>query len=377
MTFYGNVVRPILFTADAEWVHHQTVTSARRATARPWLRRWLRKRLTFDSPRLVTTFADQPLANPIGLAAGWDKSGEAVECFDALGFGFGEIGSISARVSLGNPKPRLFRLPQDRSIVVNYGLPNDGCQVVADRLARQRPGCPLGINVVPTNDGVDVPAMSLDDAIEDFALSTQTLQPHASYITLNLSCPNVGCGEDHWASAENIGLLLQRLAEIPMKRPVVLKMRPTDELARIDGLLQQCDRHPFVRGFMANLPSGKPDSLRSRRDNDPDRLASMPGAVAGPAQSETMSRWLSHVHWRMPAGRYQLIGGGGVFTGDDAYQRIRMGASVVQIYTAMIYEGPGVVARINRRLDELLRRDGFANVSEAVGTANAASTSRR
>lgn len=213
--------------------------------------------------------------NPIGLAAGWDKSGRALRMLDHLGFGFAEIGSISARLSHGNPKPRLFRLPNDRTIVVNYGLPKVTC-------------------------------------------------------------------------------------------PVFLKVAPNLDPAALERLLVEAEPFDFVRGFIFNLPMGKPPALSLT--TPPSIWNTMPGAVAGQPVEQLINTCIRELYARMPRERFVIIEAGGVFNAEDAYQKIRLGASLVQVYSALIYEGPGVVKQINRGLSALLRRDGFKHVSQAVGT---------
>ncbi|NJM55977.1 MAG: quinone-dependent dihydroorotate dehydrogenase, partial [Verrucomicrobiae bacterium] len=152
MSLYTTLLRPLLFRLAAETAHHLTVEACRVGGAVPGVAALSRRCLEFTAPELQIEAVGWSFANPIGLAAGWDKSGRALRMIDSMGFGFAEIGSVSARPSRGNPKPRLFRLPQDRAIIVNYGLPNDGAEIVAQRLAAHHPRHPLGVNIVKTND---------------------------------------------------------------------------------------------------------------------------------------------------------------------------------------------------------------------------------
>jgi len=366
---YQRVVRPILFRLDAERAHHWTVEASRLAGRMPWLAQRLRSRLQFDDPSLASDVAGLSFGNPIGLAAGWDKSGRALSLLPSLGFGFVEIGSVSSRPSLGNSKPRLFRLAQDRAIVVNYGLPNDGCEVVAQRVKNYQGPIPLGVNLVKTNDGPGAPACSADEIFQDYLTSVQHLAPHASYLALNLSCPNAEGGKDFFAIQGTMTTLLDHLSSEPLGCPVFLKLAPDPSPASIERVIAEADPYPFVKGMIFNLPPGKPETIRLTTDSS--ALARMPGAVAGHPTADLLSRCVGEMYQRMPRGRFALIGGGGVFSAQDAYQRIRLGASLVQIYTALIYEGPAVVRHINQGLTELLRRDGLANISAAIGTAHA------
>jgi dihydroorotate dehydrogenase (fumarate)/dihydroorotate dehydrogenase len=368
MSLYTSFLRPLLFRLDAETAHHGTVEVCHWLGAVPgvtWLSRSL---LEVNEPSLRTEAAGLSFANPIGLAAGWDKSGRALRMIDALGFGFAEIGSVSARPSRGNPKPRLFRLPADRAIIVNYGLPNDGAEVVAARLAAHRSRHPLGVNIVKTNDGPEAPPCSEDDILADYERSVSLLHMHAGYLSLNLSCPNAKGGKDFFAQPGSIARLLERLAPLRLACPVILKIAPRDDPAEHDRVLAECDAFPFVRGFCFNLPPGKPDTLQftTLREN----FAHQPGAVAGKPVAALINRCIAGLYQRLDPRRHIVIGTGGVFTAEDAYEKIRRGASLVQLYTALIYEGPGVVKRIQRGLVDLLKRDGFASIGEAVGSAS-------
>jgi dihydroorotate dehydrogenase len=368
MSLYAHCLRPLLFRLDAETAHHLTVQACRVAGSIPGLPTLSHSCLHSSAPELVSEFGGLRFSNPIGLAAGWDKSGHALRMLDSLGFGFAEIGSVSARPSPGNPKPRLFRLPQDRAIIVNYGLPNDGAAAVAQRLARHHSQHPLGVNIVKTNDGPHAPPCGPEAILADYERSVSLLHPYAGYLALNLSCPNAQGGKDFFATPGSIASLLARLAPLAIGCPVILKLAPTEDVNVLERVLGECDAFPFVRGFCFNLPSGKPDTLELsvRRD----LLARQPGAVAGRPVAALINRCITRLYQLMDRRRYIIIGAGGVFTAEDAYLKIRCGASLVQLYTALIYEGPGVVKHINRGLVELLRRDGFTHFSQAIGTGS-------
>lgn len=358
---------------DPERVHRIAVAGSSLAAGVPLVHRLVGARPARD-PILRSDVAGIPFENPVGLAAGWDKNGTAVRFLARLGFGAVEIGSISSRPSVGNPSPRLFRLPEDQAIVVNYGLPNDGAEKIRRRLGSTRVGCPLGINLVKTNDGPDVNgsdvngpdvAADCDSVLEDYATSVGLLQGHADYLVLNLSCPNAAGGGDFFSEHGNIDRLLQRLASVEIHCPLFLKVAPDPSASAIDSLIGQSESYPFVRGVLFNLPRGKPSSLELTTPKSV--LEKMPGAVAGKPVQALIDNCIGEFYRRMPKGRYVIIGGGGVFSAADAYRKIRLGASLVQIYTALIYEGPGVIQDINEGLASLLRADGFKCVTEAVG----------
>lgn len=367
-TFYTSIIRPLLFRCDAEQAHHLTVDACHWLGMVPGVPQLTQALFASHEPSLHTEVAGLTFTHPLGLAAGWDKSGRALRMIESLGFAFAEIGSISARPSVGNAKPRLFRLPADRAIIVNYGLPNDGAEVVASRLAALRPHQPLGVNIVKTNDGPAAPACSDDDILADYARSVSLLHPHAGYLSLNLSCPNAKGGKDFFAQAGNITRLLERLAPMGITCPVILKIAPRDDPAEHERVLTECEAFTFIKGFCFNLPPGKPDSLQFITARE--CFTQQPGAVAGKPVEALINRCIAGLYARMDHRRHSIIGTGGVFSAEDAYQKICLGASLVQLYTALIYKGPGVVKEICHGLARLLERDGFSNVAAAVGSAH-------
>jgi len=368
MSLYTNLVRPMLFKLDPERAHSLAIQACRWAGRIPPARAAFRRCLEVTDDSLRTEIGGLSIKNPIGLAAGWDKSGYAARMLGYLGFGFAEIGSISADLSHGNPKPRLFRLPEDRAIIVYYGLPNDGAAAVAARLrAAGKCAVPLGVNIVKTNRGPNSPDETYEETVEDYLRSIRECSTCADYLALNLSCPNAKGGKDLFADAANIGGLLARVAEEHVRVPLFLKVIPNPDPAFLEALIEQVLPYPFVRGFIFNLPPGKPAWLKLKTAKA--AWEKLPGAVAGQPVTEWLNGCIRELYQRMPRDRFQIIGVGGVFTAEDAYEKIRLGASAVQLYTAMIYEGPGVVPRINEGLKELLRRDGFKNVRDAVGSA--------
>jgi dihydroorotate dehydrogenase (fumarate)/dihydroorotate dehydrogenase len=283
-----------------------------------------------------------------------------------MGFGHMEIGSISRYPSLGNPKPRLFRLPLDRALVVYYGLPNDGADAIAARLKRVRRSIPLGINIAKTNRGMAVPPESDDAVIADYVYSARLLKDVGDYICLNLSCPNTSNGREFFEDRHRISLLLKALTELNIRCPVFLKISPRGGMRRIEEILEAVDEFSWVSGFVFNAPPGKPNGLLT-----PRRLVEvMPGAVTGKPVERQINEYISKMYGLMDRSRYKIIGSGGVFTAQDAYRKICLGSSLVQLVTGMVFEGPGVAKKINHGLLSLLERDGFSNLSEAIGTGS-------
>jgi dihydroorotate dehydrogenase (fumarate)/dihydroorotate dehydrogenase len=360
---YRRVLRPLLFRGDPERMHDRAIRAAERVSGSRLMCGAVKAWAGEPGPRLQVEVAGMSFAHPIGLAAGFDKNGRGVPFWAALGFSHVEIGSVSAELSLGNPKPRLFRIPEDEGIVVNYGLPNDGAERVASRLAKVRIDVPLGINIVNTNRGADAPPESDDAVIEDFVRSVRVLEPHGDYLTLNMSCPNTRDGRAFVSDSCRVAALLDAVGELKPRKPVFLKVAPFAGARELEAFLKIAERAEYVRGFEVNLPPGKPAGLRTAAET----LARMPGAVSGKPCEAAVNRAIAELYRSMDRRRCRIIGAGGVFTAEDAYCKLRLGASLVQVLTAVVYEGPGVVRRIRDGLARLLARDGVTNVAEVVG----------
>ena len=362
MTWYERLVRPVLFRADPEWIHDRSLRAAQRAGAFPGLCRVLEHHRAPADPRLRTTVAGLRFRSPLGLAAGYDKNGRAVKLLSSLGFGHVEIGSVSATASAGNPAPRLWRIPADGGIVVHYGVPNDGAEAVDRRLAGSHT-VPVGVNLVNTNHGRNAAEESVAAIIADYARSAGGLHDQADYLCLNLSCPNTRDGQGFFHQDARLSELLDTLGELRLTKPVFLKVAPFSGTRELEKFLEIAGKAAFVSGFSVNLPPGKPPGLRTPADV----LAAMPGAVSGPPSRARAERTVRELYRGMDRERHVVIGSGGVSSAADAYRMIRLGASLVQLFTALVYQGPGVVTTIGNGLAELLTRDGFATVGEAVG----------
>jgi len=360
---YRGAMRPLLFRLDAEGVHDRALRLAEWASGSPVVDRLSQGIFASSYSRLELNVAGLRFRHPLGLAAGFDKNGRAVPFWASLGFSHVEIGSISADPSLGNPKPRLFRIPLDEGIVVNYGLPNDGAAAVAQRLARIEPPVPLGINIVNTNRGFGAVCEPEDVIIGDYVRSIRALQGLASYLVLNLSCPNTPDGRSFISQVGRLRRLLNAVEREGIVKPLFLKVAPFPDEEAMDDFLDAACSTSYVSGFAINLPPGKPAGLRT----PPERLKTMPGAVSGKPAEALINRTLATLYRRIDPRRYRLIAAGGVFCAEDAYRKIRLGASLVQLLTGMIYRGPGIAREICTGLEALLERDGFGNVEEALG----------
>jgi dihydroorotate dehydrogenase len=365
MDLYRRCLRPVLFGFDAERAHHATLNVCRAIGRSALVLRGLDACFRFKDVRLKTKVGGIEFANPVGLPAGFDKNGVAVPFLTGLGFGFVEIGSVSALSSQGNPvRPRLFRLPADECLMVYYGVPNIGAEMVAEGLPAQPHPTPLGVSLVETNTGA---ASRVDAVIAELTQAARRFVGIADYLALNLNCPNSSEGFSHFDQPSNLKQLLESCRHIAGLPPVYLKLAPAHEPARIDAVLEAVDPFAFVKGFILNTLAKKPYAgLRTPEA----QLARMPGTLTGAALRQPASEAIRMWYRRIDRSRHALIGVGGIASGRDAYEMIRAGASLVQILTALVYHGPGLVKQIKQQLAHLLDQDGIASVADAVGADN-------
>lgn len=309
-----------------------------------------------SSPRLATRIGDLALPNPVGLAAGFDKNAEALRPLMLSGFGFLEVGAATPKPQAGNPKPRLFRLAEDRAAINRFGFNNDGMVAIADRLAGRPAGIPVGLNLGANKDSADRAA--------DFADVLAVAGPHVDFATVNVSSPNTEKLRD-LQGADALKALLDGVmtarAALPRRVPVFLKIAPdlsSSEIADIAAIALATDLDAIIA---TNTTLGR-NGLRSS-------LAKEAGGLSGAPLFDQSTAVLAELY-RATEGQVPLIGVGGVGSAEEAYTKIKAGAHAVQLYTAMIYQGLSLAARIALDLDRLLERDGFANVADATGTAH-------
>ncbi len=307
-----------------------------------------------DDPILATTVAGLSLPNPVGLAAGLDKNGEALHGLSRLGFGFLECGSVTPLAQPGNPKPRLFRLSEDRAIINRMGFNNAGLEAFAARLADRPRNAVVGANLGANKD--------TEDKAADYVAGLIRLKGLADYVTVNVSSPNTP-GLRALQGRAALDDLLGRLAEArgADPTPVFLKIAPDLTSAEVTLIVEASLDHGINALIVSNTTLDRPVGLRARDRDEAGGLSGAPlKARAGAALRAAAEAG---------GGRLPLIAAGGIDSGAEAYARIRAGASAVQLYSALIFEGPGLIGRIKRDLAARLRSDGFSTVSEAVSTA--------
>jgi dihydroorotate dehydrogenase len=308
----------------------------------------------YSTPRLATSLAGMSLPNPVGLAAGYDKNAEALPALMAAGFGWLEVGAATPLAQPGNPKPRLFRLTEDRAAINRFGFNNQGMEAIVTRLAQRPRGVPVGLNLGANKTS--------DDRAADFARVLARCGPHVDFATVNVSSPNTEKLRDLQGAAALKGLLtgvMDVREELPSPIPVFLKIAPDltgDELAQIAEIALSSG----LSGIIATNTTLSRDGLNSPHKSEM-------GGLSGAPLFEKSTRILAQLSL-LTNGQLPLIGVGGIANAEQAYAKIRAGASAVQIYTAMVYHGITLATDIASGLDALLERDGFASVAEAVGT---------
>ncbi|OOY09944.1 dihydroorotate dehydrogenase (quinone) [Thioclava sp. F36-7] len=306
------------------------------------------------SPRLKTDLAGMSLLNPVGLAAGFDKNAEAVPQLMRAGFGFIEVGAATPRPQEGNLPPRLWRLPADRAAINRFGFNNQGMEPITERLAKRPQGIPVGLNLGANKDAAD--------RAQDFATVLAHAGPHLDFATVNVSSPNTEKLRDLQGKAALSALLagvIETRDSLARRIPVFLKIAPdlsAEELAEIAEVALESG----IDGIIATNTTLSREGLTSPNPSDQ-------GGLSGAPLFEKSTRVLAQLS-QHTAGALPLIGVGGVGSAEQAYEKIRAGASAVQLYTAMVFAGLSLAADIARGLDALLERDGFASLSEATGT---------
>jgi dihydroorotate dehydrogenase len=365
VSLYSALARPVLFALDAERAHDLTMAALRL----PGLPQILGNGHAGADARLQQTVFGLTFPNPIGLAAGLDKQGTAIKAWPALGFGFAEIGTVTPRAQPGNERPRLFRLRGDRAVINRFGFNSEGADTVAANLTRsgalRRAGASRA--AAPFQIGINIgknKATPNEAAADDYLSAVDVLHSFADYIVINVSSPNTAglrALQDRHALRPLVEQVTARVKAVARHEiPVLVKVSP--DLDERD-LLESVDAAAAggASGVIATNTTTSREGIRFARD-----VALEPGGLSGAPLRDRADR-VCRVLFRHLRGRLPIIGVGGIFTPEDAYRRIRSGASLLQLYTGFIYEGPAIVSRIAKGLTARVERDGFQLLSDAVG----------
>jgi dihydroorotate dehydrogenase len=344
------LIRPLLFALDAERAHHLSIAALRFMPTPPPLAR---------DPMLETTVAGIRFPNPVGLAAGYDKDGRIAHKMHGLGFGFAELGTLTPLAQPGNPQPRLFRLVEDRAVINRFGFNNGGQGAAADRIARYRLPVGEGGPVIGINIGANKDATAAGRGIADYVTGIQVMAPLADYLTVNISSPNtpgLRALQGRAALDDLLGAVMG--ARGTGTTPIFLKVAPDLEPADMDDIAAACLDYAVDALIVSNTTVTRP-ALRSVHGGEA-------GGLSGAPLTDLAHQRLKDFR-RLLGDRLPLIGVGGIASAEQAYARIRAGASLVQLYSALVYEGPYLAKRINAGLKALMRRDGVTHIADLVG----------
>jgi dihydroorotate dehydrogenase len=361
---YRSLLRPLLFRLSPETAHELALHSLPFALGTRLMRNSIAKRFN-RSPfgplqRFGLTFA-----NPVGLAAGFDKNGIALESLAALGFGHIEAGTVTYQSQPGNPRPRLFRLPLDKALINRAGFNNNGAVAFVERVRKQKPDCVLGVSIGKSR------AAATEDTVADYLKCLETVYPVADYIAVNVSSPNTP-GLRELQKAEQLETLLSALqarnrelaaeSSRPQIIPLLIKLAP--DLTQQDmGLIVDVARSANIAGIIATNTTIERAGLQTP---PAEVKACGAGGLSGAPLRSRSTQMIANLY-RLSTGSMVIIGVGGIFTAEDAWEKICAGASLVQLYTGFIYQGPAIASQINDGLAEILKREGINSFDEAVG----------
>ena len=353
---YKHLIRPLMFRLSADYAHELTVNFGSAISRNKLITQIISSLYEHSAPSLEQTILGISFKNPVGLAAGFDKNGTMGPLMQSLGFGFIEVGSVTANPSTGNPKPRSFRLPDDESIINRLGLNNDGVQTISKRLKKLDLSIPMGINIAKTHD----PAISGQKAIDDYVRSFKKVKEIGDYITINISCPNTTEGKT-FEDPRSLEQLLTALAieKDSMLAPVLVKFSVDLTPSLLEELISVCENHS-ISGYVACNTSNSRDHLVSPKSTIREIGR---GGLSGRAIREKSTEIISRIR-HLSSGNKLIIGVGGISSGEDAIEKLKAGADLLQIYTSMVYEGPSIVKKINKEIEKHLKSKGLKHIYE-------------
>jgi dihydroorotate dehydrogenase len=362
---YKKIIKPVLFKQQPDVVHARMLRTALACQHSSLIRSAMKNMWAYQNEAVLSqTLHGVSFPNPIGLSAGFDKNLELVPTMKAIGFGFMEGGSITYRKCRGNPRPWFYRLPHSRSIVVHVGLANEGAASILDRVQvyprNVFDSFPLNISVAKTNSKL---ASTDEEAVKDYIASLALIKKTdvGKLVTLNISCPNTYGGEPFTTPAR-LEMLLKDVDKLNLTQPVFIKMPINLDWPAFRSLLRVAAAHNIAGVTIGNLSKQRNDL----KDRLPRRVQ---GGLSG-KPTFALSNELITRTYRSFGDRFTIIGVGGVFSAEDAYTKIKLGASLVELVTGLIYEGPELIGQINKGLVRLLQADGYSNVTEAIGSSN-------
>lgn len=361
---YRSILRPTLFKLPPETAHELALHALRTTLGPKTLRRIAEKRFATQSFGRLERFG-LSFSSPVGLAAGFDKNGAALRELAALGFGFIEAGTVTNLKQPGNPKPRLFRLPKDRALINRQGFNNEGASALVERIKKGRPSCVLGVNIGKSR------AVELEDSVADYLSSFETVQPHADYVAVNVSSPNTPSLRELQRADRLLELLSalqdknRELSEKSARPPAPLLVKISPDVSEGDlEMIVDAALRAGVSGIIATNTTIGREGLKTGAESV---RALGEGGLSGQPLRSRSTHVIAALH-RLARGRLTIVGVGGIFSAQDAWEKITAGASLVQLYTGFVYRGFSIAREINDGLAALLSERGFRTLDDAVGS---------
>jgi len=357
---YKWIFKPIFFKFDPESIHDKMSAFLRFLGKFSITRKIIYFCFGYSNKVLEQNILGIHFKNPVGLSAGFDKNATLIDIVPSLGFGFTEVGSITGEPCAGNPKPRLWRLKKSKSLAIYYGLMNDGCETISKRLRKKLKGrkfdIPVGISIAKTNcqETADTAV-----AILDYLKTYKAFTDIGDYITINISCPNAFGGQPFTDKSKLEALFLE-IMSVPKTKPIFLKISPDLSKKEIDEIINVASKFSIDGFICTNLTKNR------NNKNILDKIVPEKGGISGKALGGLSDELIRYVY-KKTEGKLVIIGVGGVFGAKDAYKKIKAGATLIELITGMIFEGPQLISDINLGLVKLLKADGYKNISEAVG----------
>ncbi|HUC88747.1 MAG TPA: dihydroorotate dehydrogenase (quinone) [Candidatus Paceibacterota bacterium] len=362
---YRNILKPILFLFPADDVHDFFLKAGRFFGKSNFIKFLVCKTLLYKNTALEQKIAGIAFENPIGLAAGFDYDADLIGILPSVGFGFHTVGTVTYLPYKGNERPMLGRLPKSKSLLVNKGFKSMGINSVMNKIRNQKKQIPLGISIGSTNRPYENINNMIGDIISSFKKAIS--ENYFDYFEINISCPNlvnIANLPEKLDTPSGLDKLLNELSRLNISRPVFIKMYLEKSIEDTENLAEVASRHPYITGFIfSNLAKDRNNPAFDREEIKNAGKGNFSGKP-----TERITNNLISAIYKKYKNRFIIIGCGGVFNGKDAYEKIKRGASLIQMITGMIYEGPQQIGVINRELAGLLYKDGYKNISEAVGT---------
>lgn len=354
------LLRPFIFQLSPETAHHLVIRGLSVMQSISWIRKRFEKNYILEDSRLQSEIFGLNFPNPVGLAAGFDKNAQVFPALAALGFGFVEVGTLTPRPQPGNPKPRIFRLSPEEALVNRMGFNNEGIeQAKFSLIGLPRPPIPIGINLGKNKDTPN------EQAIEDYLQGFTSLYPYGHYFVINVSSPNTQGLRDLQqidALQHLLKTLIQEKERLTQKsslhRPILLKIAPDLSTEELESIVQTALQQK-IDGIIATNTTVSREGLHSKEQKEA-------GGLSGKPLTHRSTEIIRSIY-RMTQGKIPIIGVGGIFTGQDAYEKIRAGANLVQVYTSMIYRGPQVAKQINQELLTIFEQEQIQSIQEVVG----------